>query len=887
MTRPHVSRATAFVLGLVAVFLTALTVATASLIWNTRQSTLEDSEAQAGRFVSGAEAALNRSLLGVDVLLASTDGLLGLSNMMAQWIDPPAASRSLRGALQANLTVRYIALVDAHGQVIASSEPSGPTLVIALPAGFVDDALEQPISTLVTSAPTVSFTSSERVLYMARYIKLADGSKVLAVAEVPVPLLNSIMIQGVDISGLEVTLERSNGQLLASVPHLDKLTGTLLAPALGEMPDALHALRMASRLTGQAAIVVTRPMMYRNLLISASIPLDSALTGWRSDRGFILATTLVFALMILAAGGFAVWYMARLAQARHTIAQSKASLDQALESMVNGFVLLNAELQVVQWNRRYEELFPWQTGQLRPLMKFREVQELAARNRLPDASEDERQEWVSRRMALLLSPQTQHERDLPNGRIVHVTERITPEGGVVIIYQDVTELRLASAEIEHLAFYDVLTELPNRRLLMDRLEKATDASARSGLFGAVLFLDMDHFKTLNDTLGHDVGDLLLQQVAQRLTACVRLVDTVARLGGDEFVVMLQNLSDNCLEAAAMAQSIGDKILDRLNAPYLLAGHTYHSTPSIGAALLGPDNLNAADLLKQADIAMYQVKLHGRNALCFFDPQMQAAITARVQLEADLHAALAGDQFELYYQPQMEREGAVLGAEVLIRWQHPLRGLVPPVEFIPAAEESDLILAIGEWVLRTACLQLVAWQTDAKRSELQLSVNVSARQFRQPAFVAGVVQVLRDTGVNACRLKLELTESLVLDNVDDTIAKMTELKALGVRFSVDDFGTGHSSLAYLTRLPLDQLKIDQSFVRNIGIKHSDGVIVQTIIGMARNLALEVIAEGVETHAQQKFLASHDCSLYQGYLFGKPTPLAGFEALLGTVRACTSN
>ena len=881
MTRIKVSRATIFVLGLVAVFLLALAIAAVSLIWNTRQSALEDSEAQVGRFVSGAEAALNRSLLGVDVLLASTDGLLSLSDVMASWIDPRSASRLLRGSLQANLTVRYIALIDAHGQVIASSEPSGPALVIELPGGFVDDALEQPISTLVISAPTTSVTSSERVLYMARYIKLADGSKVLAVGEVPVPLLNSILIQGVDISGLEVTLERSNGQLLASVPHLDKLTGTLLAPALGEMPDALRGMRMASRLTGQSAIVVTRPMMYRNLLISASIPIESALKDWRSDRGFILGVTLVFALMILAAGAFAVWYLARLAQARYTIAQSKVSLDQALESMVNGFVLLNAELQVVQWNRRYEELFPWQAGQLRPMMKFREVQEVAVRNRLPDASEDERQEWVARRMALLLSDQGQHERDLPNGRTVQVTERPTPEGGVVIMYQDVTELRQASAEIEHLAFYDVLTGLPNRRLLMDRLEKATDASARSNLFGAVLFLDMDHFKTLNDTLGHDVGDLLLQQVAQRLTVCVRLVDTVARLGGDEFVVMIQDLSDNGLEAAAMTQTIGNKILDSLNAPYLLANHTYNSTPSSGAAILGADNLNAVELLKQADIAMYQVKSRGRNAMCFFDPQMQAAITARAHLEADLHSALAGDQFELHYQPQIELEGAVLGAEVLIRWRHPRRGLVPPVEFIPVAEETNLILSIGEWVLRTACLQLVVWQTNADRCELQLSVNVSARQFRQATFVAGVVQVMNETGVNPYRLKLELTESLVLDNVDDTIAKMTELKALGVRFSVDDFGTGHSSLAYLTRLPLDQLKIDQSFVRNIGIKHSDGVIVQTIIGMARNLGLEVIAEGVETRAQQKFLASHGCSLYQGYLLGKPTPLAGFEALLATL------
>jgi diguanylate cyclase (GGDEF)-like protein len=410
------------------------------------------------------------------------------------------------------------------------------------------------------------------------------------------------------------------------------------------------------------------------------------------------------------------------------------------------------------------------------------------------------------------------------------------------------------------------------------LQHAIAASARSARCGALLFLDMDRFKTLNDTLGHNVGDLLLQQVSQRLKMCVREEDTVARLGGDEFVVMLEELSEHSAEAAAMTQQIGSKILERLNLPYQLAAHSYHITPSIGATLFGVAHLSAADLLAQADIAMYEVKAHGRNALCFFDPQMQAAINAHARLETDLRAALAHGQFVLYYQPQIELHRPVAGAEVLIRWQHPLRGLVPPLEFIAVAEESDLILSIGSWVLRTACQQLAAWQDQAAYSNLQLSVNVSARQFRQADFVNEVTAALQESSVSAHRLKLELTESVVLVNVEDTIAKMTALKALGVKFSVDDFGTGYSSLSYLTRLPLDQLKIDQSFVRNIGIQHSDGVIVQTIIGMARNLGLEVIAEGVETETQQEFLALYGCTLYQGYLFGRPTSLADFEALL---------
>ena len=358
---------------------------------------------------------------------------------------------------------------------------------------------------------------------------------------------------------------------------------------------------------------------------------------------------------------------------------------------------------------------------------------------------------------------------------------------------------------------------------------------------------------------------------------------VARLGGDEFVVMREDLAEHALEAAALTRRIGEKILTSLDEPYLLATQTYRSTCSVGAALFEATPSSAAELLKQADIAMYQVKARGRNDLCFFDPQMHANITAQAQLEKDLQAALVKGEFTLYYQPQYQLADGVVGAEVLICWQHPLRGLVPPVEFIPVAEESELINQIGLWVLRTACQQLAQWQDHARTDQLHLAVNVSARQFRQPDFVTQVGTVMRESGVKPHLLKLELTESLVLDNLDDTVAKMSELKALGVQFSMDDFGTGQSSLSYLTRLPLHQLKIAQSFVRNIGLHATDGVIVQTIIGMANNLGLGVIAEGVETPAQQEFLGLYGCTLYQGSLFGKPTPLAEFEALLGQTLA----
>lgn len=873
------NRVTGSVFGLVGVFLLMLLLATASLLWSAQQADLNDSDAQAQRFVSGAESALNRSLLGVDVLLASMDDLLGLSGTQADQINAKNTSRLMMGAVQQNLMVRYVALLDAQGRVIASSDPSGAALTVKLPAGFINQVLANPVSNLMLSAPVVSFASAERVLYFARHIQLAGGTQVLAVAEVEVQLLTSILTQGVDIPGLEVTLERGDGQLLASMPALAQLSGQQLTPALGAQQNTTKAVHMAARVTGVPAMVVTRPILYRDVLIAASIPIDAALANYHTQRQFISGAALVFTLMILAAGGFAIWYVDRLAQARRTIIRSKVTLDRALESMMSGFLLLNANYQVVSWNRRLDEFFPWLTGVMVPLLPFRRMLESKAQHLLPSANAAEREHWIEQRFALSSNPQAPHEQTLPDGRVVQITERRTPDGGAVIVYNDVTALRQASAEIEQLAFFDPLTHLPNRRLLMDRLQQTLTASSRSRLCGALLFLDLDHFKTLNDTLGHDVGDLLLQQVAQRIKTCVRGEDTVARLGGDEFVILLADLSEHSTEAVALARRIAEKILQQLNLPYQLGSHAYHSTPSIGVTLIGDVAQTPGELIKQADIAMYQVKASGRNALCFFDPGMQDTITARAQLEQDLQVALENEQFELYYQPQVDFDGAVVGAEVLIRWQHPQRGLVPPLEFIGVAEESELILPIGHWVLRTACQQLAVWQTQARWTELHLSVNVSARQFRQHDFVAQVAAVLSETGIRPHQLKLELTESLVLENMADTIAKMSELRALGVRFSMDDFGTGYSSLAYLTSLPMDQLKIDQSFVRNIGVQRTDGVIVQTIIGMARSLELEVIAEGVETLAQQEFLALHGCNLYQGYLFGKPTPLAQFETLLG--------
>ncbi|MEI8209742.1 MAG: EAL domain-containing protein [Methylococcales bacterium] len=451
--------------------------------------------------------------------------------------------------------------------------------------------------------------------------------------------------------------------------------------------------------------------------------------------------------------------------------------------------------------------------------------------------------------------------------------------GRVWSFRDITQSKVAADEIRSLAFYDPLTSLPNRRLLSDRLIQALATSSRSGNNGALLFLDLDHFKTLNDTLGHDVGDMLLQQVAKRLSGSVREGDTVARLSGDEFVVLLEDLSEQAIEAAALADAIGNNILAVLNQPYQLTTHQYLCSCSIGAILFKDHEKPVEDLLKQADIAMYQAKASGRNALRFFDPQMQATITARVELEADLRKALTETQFELYFQPQVHYGSQmIIGAEVLIRWQHPRRGTILPSDFIPLAEETGLIFPIGQWALKTACIQLKIWESNVQTKDLQLAVNVSSRQFYQDDFVKQVALILNQCAINPNKLKLELTESLFLDDINDTIFKMNALRKIGVRFSMDDFGTGYSSLSSLKKLPLDQLKIDQSFVRDISFDPDDTIIVETIIAMANKLNIEVMAEGVETEAQRVFLTQRDCHFFQGYLFGEPVPIEQFELLL---------
>lgn len=443
---------------------------------------------------------------------------------------------------------------------------------------------------------------------------------------------------------------------------------------------------------------------------------------------------------------------------------------------------------------------------------------------------------------------------------------------------DISIRKKTEANNYQLAFYDHLTNLPNRRLLLDRLWQSQAASERNKLYSALLFLDLDNFKTINDTLGHATGDLLLVEAAKRISDTVRSADTVSRIGGDEFIILLEGIDANRGLAAEHAKLVGGKLLETLEKPYHLNGKEVNSPASIGVTVFRGREFGFDELLKQSDVAMYESKKAGRNALRFFDQDMQIALEKKVQMGFDLRAALKRKEFVVYFQKRVNKQNRVMGAEVLLRWQHPERGLVPPSDFIPLAEDTGLIVPIGLWVLEEACSQLRAWAARESTKHLSLSVNISAKEFKQDNFVEMVKSILGRTGANPYLLELEITESMLLDNIDSSILKMRTLKEIGLTFALDDFGTGYSSLTYLKRLPLDVLKIDQSFVRDIGKGENNEIIVQTIIQMGQNLGLDVIAEGVEELMQRVIIEHLGCDNYQGYLFGAPEPLEIFERSL---------
>lgn len=558
---------------------------------------------------------------------------------------------------------------------------------------------------------------------------------------------------------------------------------------------------------------------------------------------------------------------------------SENKLRAVVEHAQDGIVSIDEQGKLVEFNHAAERMFGYKREQV--LGKLL-VETLIPAN-MREAHMRGHQKYLDTGSTDILNRRLEIQALRADGTEFPVELTITSlkEQGLPLLtgfFRDLTERRKVESEIRNLAFFDALTGLPNRRLLMDRLNQAIAASVRHEKHGAVLFIDLDDFKALNDSRGHDVGDLLLVEVSKRLRQCVRNEDTVARLGGDEFVIVLEDMSLNLEHALAHTKLVAQKVLETVNQPYQLGEIEHHNSSSIGIVLFNGNFVSIDELLKRSDTAMYEAKAAGRNTLRFFDPAMQAALEKRVDMELQLRLALVQEQLRLFCQVQVDDERKVFGGEVLLRWQHPEHGLLSPKEFVAIAEDSGLIVSIGRWVLYNACLQLKSWEGQPGLDAMQLAVNVSARQFRHSDFVDEVVKILQTTGADPSLLKLELTESVVLDNLADAVAKMNALRDLGVRFSMDDFGTGYSSLAYLKRLPLTQVKIDRSFVRDIAEDASDAAIVQAILAMSNTLGLKVIAEGVETDAQFQLLQSYGCRFFQGYLFSKPLQMDEFERLL---------
>ncbi|HSY36941.1 MAG TPA: EAL domain-containing protein [Acidobacteriaceae bacterium] len=544
---------------------------------------------------------------------------------------------------------------------------------------------------------------------------------------------------------------------------------------------------------------------------------------------------------------------------------------ELLDNAQDAIFVLDMSLRLLYWNKGAERLFGWTQQEV----ICREIGDVFPDGRAESGRALEQVKEHGRWSGEISKRDKQGHQLTVASRCTLVGNPDERSSSIFVINTDVTEQKTSRARIHRLAYYDEVTKLPNRVLLRERLQNALRMSHMTGQAGALLFIDMDDFKTLNDTAGHEVGDLLLEQIAGRLRSTVRASDCVARLGGDEFVVLVETLGTDREAAGGRALAIGGQVLRALREVYHLQSYEYRCTASVGVTLMGDDSIEVDDLMKQAEMAMYRSKAQGRNMVCLFDPGMERELASRAAMVADLRRALQSREFELMYQPQLDSEGRVVGCEALVRWRHPQRGLLSPAEFIPVAESGGMIVELGTQALGEACRRLAMWQDRPGLRDLSIAVNVSSRQFADPQFVQVVEDALRSTGVDPSRLKLEITESAAMEKVHEVIQKMMTLKALGIKLSLDDFGTGYSSLSQLKLLPLHQLKIDKSFVNDIVGHALDASIVQTIIDLGRNLNLEVIAEGVETVEQVDFLKAHGCRLFQGYLFSKPLSAVAFE------------
>ncbi|WP_174874615.1 bifunctional diguanylate cyclase/phosphodiesterase [Vogesella oryzae] len=845
-------------------------IATGAVLWRLHNDALERQFALAGLTARAMEDQLTQSLTVVEhtLTLAGSD---------------PQARQRLAFYLQQAPYLRSVALADSTDRIRHSSNAAN--LGIALDRRMFMPQSTAPVAVLrsgslfagrdfadLRSAPRQPADNLSFIPLLLD-VPQPDGSWHTVVAALNTDYFLNFYTSHLTALHGQIALLRYDGSLL--IRSNPQPAATVYSPALRIRLAQSEAGSFTEQLAdGRQLITAYRASRVYPFIIAVRLDRQQILANWRHEANFAVA--MVGSILLLLIGMASVYYLRfEKLEARRQRDEEQLRIAAAAFESQEGIFVTDADNTILRVNSAFSTITGYSEAEA-----VGQTPHLLSSGKHPQAFYDEM--WRQLQSCRFWSGEIWNRRKsgdiYPEWlTITAVSDAQNHISHYVATLTDITQRKRAEEEIRNLAYYDPLTRLPNRRLLLERLQQAVGSAGRRGNEGALLFIDLDNFKTLNDTLGHDMGDLLLQDVALRLNQCVREDDTVARLGGDEFVILLPNLSKNHDEAAKLAQRLGERIRLALNVPYDLAGHDYHATPSIGIAMFADGQHNGDELMKRADLALYSAKAAGRNAVHFFDPQMQKNLSERASLEAALRQAVAGDQLRLLYQPQIDHTGTIYGAEVLLRWQHPTLGLLSPDRFIALAEETGLIIPIGQWVLEQACLQLQQFSLQPAMAGLSLSVNISIRQLRQTDFTVQVQRILAASGAPPQRLVLELTESGLVDDIEASSRKMAPLRHSGVQFALDDFGTGYSSLAYLKKLPLDQLKVDQSFVRNVMHDQHDAAIVRTVIVLARALNLNVVAEGVETAEQLAFLQQQGCHNYQGYLFGQPMPLSELLAL----------
>jgi diguanylate cyclase (GGDEF)-like protein len=877
----------------------ALAAAMSWFMITARQGVLDDAVREMRNDAVMLAEEEDRLLLSIDVVqVGLIEHMRGIGvdspERFAQLMSTRTTHDNLRDRIAGLPYIAAVALFDEHGVRVNNSRSWPPPPMADDQRDFIRELTVASAPPAYIGAPSISKFDGLPIVHLSRAFRAADGRLIgFVVSTIQIDYFEKFFARLPLTGGGAFALYRRDGMLIARYPHVEQKVGRSFGntPNFHRLLGALDVgeVRQVAIMDGLDRLIVPRSMPHFPLFVTVSDTMESMLLSWRREFHVLIATTALLELLIAGSllliirhlRGNTRLYAAEAARTRAeadlavagehertatSIRAQEQRFDTAVNNMLQGLIMARHDGTVLVVNHRFCELFGLPRDVIVPGMKYSDLTRLVGSRGNVDPADVA--VIAARRMAL--AGQTVRSSsiwELSDGRAFTVTHQPMP-GGWVTTCEDITERRAAEIRIQHLAHHDALTGLPNRVLFRQELEHALAYVRRGGLL-ALHCLDLDQFKAVNDTLGHPIGDLLLREVAQRLGESSRETDTVARLGGDEFAIV-----QTAIESPLDATTLADRLIELMEAPFVIDGHQIVIGTSIGIALAPQDGVDADQLLKGADLALYRAKADGRGTFRLFQAEMDAAVQARRLLELDLRLALPAGQLELFYQPQMDVLcRRVAGCEALLRWHHPVKGLIPPDQFIPLAEETGLIIPIGEWVLRRACAAAVQWPDD-----LRVAVNLSAVQFKSPHLVAAVVGALRESGLHASRLELEITETVMLRDTDATLATLHQLRELGVQIAMDDFGTGYSSLSYLRRFPFDRIKIDQSFVRELGKQEDCSAIVRAVIALGRDLGIAITAEGVESRQQVEALERAGCDELQGYLFSRPVPEAVVAGLL---------